>query len=316
MLNNGLYDLDPRKLAALVTFLVHDLAGVCEAPGLPEGYRLERLGAPDFARYCTVYRAVGEDWLWFSRLRMPEEELWQILHASKVHALELLGPEGAVGLLELDFRDEKTPELAFFGLVPGAVGLGLGKALMGEALIAKVLAVGGVRALSRAAPPPPAAPVASPYVRAPASPITPMARPAAPATPAPVTPIRSPLAAHTPPVERGGAVRLRNLERIRPKIVVIGASTGGPQALVSVLAKMKSAISRVPVVIAQHMPPIFGAIFASHLKQHAGLPAVEAMDGKPLAPGTIYLAPGGCHTVVRRKPDGQFVIAMLPSEAG
>ena len=184
-----------------------------------------------------------------------------------------------------------------------------------QALIAKVLAVGGVRALSRAAPPPPAAPVASPYVRAPASPITPMARPAAPATPAPVTPIRSPLAAHTPPVERGGAVRLRNLERIRPKIVVIGASTGGPQALVSVLAKMKSAISRVPVVIAQHMPPIFGAIFASHLKQHAGLPAVEAMDGKPLAPGTIYLAPGGCHTVVRRKPDGQFVIAMLPSEA-
>ena len=134
MLNNGLYDLDPRKLAALVTFLVHDLAGVCEAPGLPEGYRLERLGAPDFARYCTVDRAVGEDWLWFSRLRMPEEELWQILHASKVHALELLGPEGAVGLLELDFRDEKTPELAFFGLVPGAVGLGLGKALMGEAL--------------------------------------------------------------------------------------------------------------------------------------------------------------------------------------
>ena len=105
------------------------------------------------------------------------------------------------------------------------------------------------------------------------------------------------------------------MERVRPKVIVIGASTGGPQALVSVLGRMKPAIARVPIVIAQHMPPIFGAIFASHLKQHAGLPAVEAQDGKPLQAGTIYLAPGGCHTVVRRKPDGQHVIAMLPSEA-
>jgi two-component system, chemotaxis family, protein-glutamate methylesterase/glutaminase len=177
-----------------------------------------------------------------------------------------------------------------------------------QALIAKVLAVGGVRAISRAAPAPPATPVASPYVRAPAG--TPARAPAAP-----VTPLRTPLGAQTPPVERGGAVRLRPLERVRPKIVVIGASTGGPQALVAVLARMKPAIGRVPVVVAQHMPPIFGAIFASHLKQHAGLPAAEAVDGKPLAPGTIYLAPGGCHTVIRRKPDGQFVIAMLPSEA-
>lgn len=180
-----------------------------------------------------------------------------------------------------------------------------------QALIAKVLAVGGVRALVRPAAPP-ARPVA-PVARAPYSPASPAIRPA-PASP--VTSFRPQPAAFAAPVpaERGG-VRLRPLERHRPKIVVIGASTGGPQALVLVLARMRQALQRVPVVIAQHMPPIFGAIFASHLKQHAGLPAAEAEDGKPLMAGTIYLAPGGCHTVVRRKPDGQHVMAMLPSEA-
>lgn len=181
-----------------------------------------------------------------------------------------------------------------------------------QALIAKVLAVGGVRALVRPAAPP-ARPVA-PVARAPYSPASPAIRPA-PASP--VTSFRPQPAAFAAPVpaERGGGVRLRPLERHRPKIVVIGASTGGPQALVLVLARMRQALQRVPVVIAQHMPPIFGAIFASHLKQHAGLPAAEAEDGKPLMAGTIYLAPGGCHTVVRRKPDGQHVMAMLPSEA-
>lgn len=183
-----------------------------------------------------------------------------------------------------------------------------------QALIAKVLAVGGVRMLVRARAPIAPTP-APPVTRTPYPPATPTHRPAAPASPVtsfrphPVTP--TPL----PAGDRSGGVRLRAMERIRPKIVVIGASTGGPQALVLVLAKMRPILARIPVVIAQHMPPIFGAIFASHLKQHAGLPAAEAVDGKPLMPGTIYLAPGGCHTVVRRKPDGQYVMAMLPSEA-
>ncbi|HRE22489.1 MAG TPA: chemotaxis-specific protein-glutamate methyltransferase CheB [Rhabdaerophilum sp.] len=183
-----------------------------------------------------------------------------------------------------------------------------------QALIAKVLAVGGVRALMRAPAPP--ARQANPFTR---PGIPPSSQPPAPvqrlAAPAPVAGLRAaqPSPALTP--DRSGGVSLRPFDRHRPKLVVIGASTGGPQALVALLAKMKPALARVPVVIAQHMPPIFGSIFATHLKQHAGLPATEAAEGKPLVPGTIYLAPGGCHTVVRKKPDGQTVIAMLPSEA-
>ncbi|MCZ8376555.1 MAG: chemotaxis-specific protein-glutamate methyltransferase CheB [Beijerinckiaceae bacterium] len=185
-----------------------------------------------------------------------------------------------------------------------------------QALVAKVLAVGGVRAITRAAPPAaPARPsVAPPVARSPFPATSPIQR--IPSAAQPVAPFRPSVPASVAaPADRSAGPQVRPLERVRPKMVVIGASTGGPQALVLTLGRMKNLIARVPVVIAQHMPPIFGSIFASHLKQHAGLPAVEAVEGKSLQPGTIYLAPGGCHTVVRRKADGQHVIAMLPSEA-
>ncbi|MCZ8185062.1 MAG: chemotaxis-specific protein-glutamate methyltransferase CheB [Beijerinckiaceae bacterium] len=184
-----------------------------------------------------------------------------------------------------------------------------------QALVAKVLAVGGVRAIPRALPPA-AAPrpaAAPPVARSPFPATSPIQR--IPAAASPVSPFRQAVPAAAAAVDRSAGPQVRALERVRPKMVVIGASTGGPQALVLTLGRMKNLIARVPVVIAQHMPPIFGSIFASHLKQHAGLPAVEAVEGKSLQPGTIYLAPGGCHTVVRRKADGQHVIAMLPSEA-
>ncbi|MCZ8260513.1 MAG: chemotaxis-specific protein-glutamate methyltransferase CheB [Beijerinckiaceae bacterium] len=184
-----------------------------------------------------------------------------------------------------------------------------------QALVAKVLAVGGVRAITRAAPAaaPVRPPVTAPVARSPFPATSPIQR--IPASSTPVAPFRPAAPASPAPTDRSAGLQIRPLERVRPRLVVIGASTGGPQALVLTLARMKNLIARVPVVIAQHMPPIFGSIFASHLKQHAGLPAVEAVEGKSLQPGTIYLAPGGCHTVVRRRPDGQHVIAMLPSEA-
>jgi two-component system chemotaxis response regulator CheB len=179
-----------------------------------------------------------------------------------------------------------------------------------QALIAKVLAVGGIRAAMRQQQVPPTPrPTPAP---APASSSALFARTSSAgrvvARPAP-SPAST--AAHPGRVSAG----IRPLEKTRPKVIVIGASTGGPQALVSLLSHMPRVASRIPIVIAQHMPPIFGAIFTSHLKQHVGLPACEAAEGKPLKAGAIYLAPGGCHTVIRRKPDGQMILTMLPSEA-
>jgi two-component system chemotaxis response regulator CheB len=189
-----------------------------------------------------------------------------------------------------------------------------------QALIAKVLAVGGVRqTLQRAAhPAAPARPAAQPAnplfsrnstTGAPASAFARTSPVAAPAAP-----VASPSAFLRPQGEVSIAGAGRPLAAIRPKVIVIGASTGGPQALVATLEHMKRAAARIPIVIAQHMPPIFGSIFAGHLRQHAGLPACEAEEGKVLTPGSIYLAPGGSHTVLRKRPDGQVVLALLPSE--
>jgi two-component system, chemotaxis family, protein-glutamate methylesterase/glutaminase len=175
-----------------------------------------------------------------------------------------------------------------------------------QALIAKVLAVGAVRA--RPMPPQPQRPpMPAPLARQNMD-----AR--APAIPAAATPGALAFRARPVIAERSPGTP-RALSRIRPKLIVIGASTGGPQALVAMLGAMRAAIPRVPIVIAQHMPPVFGSIFAGHLKQHAGLPVREVVDGLTLQAGTIYLAPGGCHSVIRKKPDGQITLALLPSEA-
>ena len=141
MQSDGYTLLDPGKLATLVTYLVHDLATVPSAPAWPADCRVERLKGADLDRYRHLFRAIGSEWLWFSRLRMPDLALWEILMAPPVEAYALVRDGQDIGLVELDFRDPETPELAFFGLVPEAVGQGLGKRAMDLAL-SRAAAVG------------------------------------------------------------------------------------------------------------------------------------------------------------------------------
>ncbi|MEM6914854.1 MAG: chemotaxis-specific protein-glutamate methyltransferase CheB [Pseudomonadota bacterium] len=83
-----------------------------------------------------------------------------------------------------------------------------------------------------------------------------------------------------------------------PRIVAIGSSTGGPQALAKVVAALGPVATRVPVVITQHMPPTFTSILAENLGRAAGIPSAEGKDGEELKPGQIYVAPGGKHMLV------------------
>jgi two-component system chemotaxis response regulator CheB len=94
-----------------------------------------------------------------------------------------------------------------------------------------------------------------------------------------------------------------------PRVLVIGASTGGPQALNAIMAELGSVIDRAPVLITQHMPQTFTAILAEHLARAANRPAREAADGEEINAGTIYLAPGGKHMTVTRR-NGTAVIAI------
>ncbi len=94
-----------------------------------------------------------------------------------------------------------------------------------------------------------------------------------------------------------------------PRALLIGSSTGGPQALMSLVAEIGAVIDRVPVLITQHMPPTFTTILAEHLARASHRPAHEAVDGEIVKPGQIYLAPGGRHMrVVRHGVDN--VIAL------
>jgi two-component system chemotaxis response regulator CheB len=94
-----------------------------------------------------------------------------------------------------------------------------------------------------------------------------------------------------------------------PRALVIGSSTGGPQALMTLVTEIGAVIDRFPVLITQHMPPTFTTILAEHLARSSHRPALEAVDGEIVKAGRIYLAPGGRHMrVVRHGCDAAIAL--------
>jgi GNAT superfamily N-acetyltransferase len=130
---DGYTDLPPGKVAAIVTYLEMREPPLLSNASVPAGWTLQLIGA-DVDRYRTLYRRIGEPWLWFSRAVMPEAELAAIIGDSKVEAFALHDGVVDIGLLELDFRPEGEAELAFLGLVPGIIGKGSGRFLIEEAI--------------------------------------------------------------------------------------------------------------------------------------------------------------------------------------
>jgi two-component system chemotaxis response regulator CheB len=100
---------------------------------------------------------------------------------------------------------------------------------------------------------------------------------------------------------------LRPFGTVAPRALLIGSSTGGPQALMSLIAELGPVIDRVPVLITQHMPPTFTTILAEHLARASRRPAHEGVDGELIKPGQIYLAPGGRHMRVARQGSGAVI---------
>jgi two-component system chemotaxis response regulator CheB len=123
----------------------------------------------------------------------------------------------------------------------------------------------------------------------------------------PVRPVG--LVVERPPSGQAGSIKLRPFSALFPRVVLIGASTGGPQALNTIMSRIGAIIDTVPVLVTQHMPPMFTTILAEHLGRSAERPAHEAVDGEPIRAGTIYLAPGGRHMRVSQH-NGATVIAL------
>ena len=109
--------------------------------------------------------------------------------------------------------------------------------------------------------------------------------------------VPSPAAA---PVTQTASLMRRPFSMLAPRALLIGSSTGGPQALMALVTEIGSVIDRFPVLITQHMPPTFTTILAEHLARSSRRPAREAVDGEVVKAGQIYLAPGGRHMRVVR----------------
>lgn len=116
----------------------------------------------------------------------------------------------------------------------------------------------------------------------------------------PPSSVSTPSSAATPRVHlyEGAEVKLRDPARGLPEILVIGSSTGGPQALFTVLPHLKGL--RQPILITQHMPKAFTTILADHITKQTGLPCREAVTGDVPKAGEALLAPGEFHMLCEK----------------
>ena len=130
----GLTPVEAGQIATIVTSL--EMTGRPLPRPLPESpMQLAAWDRPGLDAYRTLFRRVGEPWLWFSRLIMDDAALDAIIHNEAVRIWAVKDRAGIeVGILELDFRNEGQCELAFFGLVPELAGKGIGGWLMAHAL--------------------------------------------------------------------------------------------------------------------------------------------------------------------------------------
>ncbi|MBL8241076.1 MAG: GNAT family N-acetyltransferase [Bryobacterales bacterium] len=135
---DGYHALAPGKVASVVTYV--------QMTARPEWIDGEFAGGltamdlTDLGPYRAMFRRVGENWLWFSRLRATDEQLRERVGRPGYQVLLFLDGRGFV---ELDRTAEDEVEISLFGLAPGETGHGLGRAMMAHAL--RIAWAGGTR---------------------------------------------------------------------------------------------------------------------------------------------------------------------------
>jgi two-component system chemotaxis response regulator CheB len=112
---------------------------------------------------------------------------------------------------------------------------------------------------------------------------------------------------HSNPVEisRSLAVKDMRLLQNSGKIIAMGASTGGIEAITSILSQLPEEMP--PILVVQHIPSHFSKIFAERLNSLSALEVKEAEDKEPLIPGKVLLAPGNKHMVLKKNQYGYYV---------
>ncbi|MFQ6553841.1 GNAT family N-acetyltransferase [Aestuariibius insulae] len=133
MLDDGYHDLPPGKLAAVVTFLQRRQPP-SGTVATPDGVTLERRDGMSAQAYRTLFRDLGEEWLWASRLALSDDALRAVLDAEGTELWVPVEDGADLGMLELDFSVAGDCEVTFFGLSRAGMGRGLGRWLIEQAL--------------------------------------------------------------------------------------------------------------------------------------------------------------------------------------
>ena len=107
-----------------------------------------------------------------------------------------------------------------------------------------------------------------------------------------------------PPVEAASQpTRKKSESKGRFDVVVVGISTGGPQALRAFIPSLPADFP-IPIAVVMHMPVGYTAMYAERLNELSTIDFIEAKGGEQLRPGTVFLAPGGKHLILERAADG------------
>lgn len=98
------------------------------------------------------------------------------------------------------------------------------------------------------------------------------------------------------------------------EVLAIGVSTGGPNALAELIPQLPADLP-VPVLVVQHMPPVFTRLLAERLAAKSKLPVTEAVDGEVVKAGHVYVAPGDFHMTIKRQgTEIRIVLDQAPPE--
>jgi GNAT superfamily N-acetyltransferase len=122
------------KIATIISYLEMTQPPAGPSPAAPRGVSLQRVERCSVAFYRFLYNTVGQDWLWYERRLLTDDELRAVLDhpAVTIHVAYRAG--APVGFFELDARQAGVVDLAYFGLLPEAIGQGIGPWLLRAAL--------------------------------------------------------------------------------------------------------------------------------------------------------------------------------------
>lgn len=133
MLSAGFHQVPKGHVTTVVTHLEMLTPVTRETPEI-SGHILVKHDAISPTAYRDLFRRIGQDYLWFSRLHLSDEDLLEIFNHADYDLYTLQRDGEDLGLLELDFREEAACELAFFGLDTALIGTGAGRYLMSQAI--------------------------------------------------------------------------------------------------------------------------------------------------------------------------------------